>query len=374
MNHIPAGENGNRVIRILIVDDNSPFVLPLLRSFSGLANFRVDVLLSSDRKPNHFRYSRYLDRLERTGRLTDENVVPVIHRTVSKFKSELLIPTREWLSVLFYHHKPELERMVGLHPLPEASVLEITGNKWNLNEWLKENGFPFAVNSKTGKGWEGAYPVLLKPVFGIGGKGIKVINHPEELEQVTGNPDASGEDYFLQELINGQDIDVSFFAVDGKMIYHTIQKGLISGRMVYSKGIEFVRNGELLNLVSQIVAALNYTGIAHLDFRYSPEKKAYFLVDFNARYWSSVQGSRAMGVNFPLLVTAWTLSKEMEPVDYRTGHYYFSTTAVKTIFRNLFAAKRYPVKLKETQLHYICNDPLPELMFLLGRIVKIFKD
>jgi predicted ATP-grasp superfamily ATP-dependent carboligase len=374
MNRFASEEFGYGEIRILIVDDNSPFVLPLLRSFSGLANIHVDVLLSSDRTPNHFRYSRFLDRMEIVDKLTDENVESVIDRVVVKFNSDLLIPTREWLSVLFFRHKSELEKFVRLHPLPDASILEITGNKWNLNEWLKENGFPFVLTCKTGKGWDRDYPVLLKPVFGIGGKGIQLINDPNELKQITANLNSFQKKYFLQELIAGHDIDVSFFAVDGEIIYHTIQRGLISGKMVYSKGIEFVKNKDLLKQVSEIVALLNYTGIAHLDFRYSSEKKAYFLIDFNARYWSSVQGSRAMGVNFPLLVAAWTFTNNVETLDSKTGHYYFSTTAMKTMVRNLISKSKYPVKLKDTQFLYIYKDPLPELMFLIDRIVKAFKN
>ena len=279
----------------------------------------------------------------------------------------------EWLSVLFFNHKSELEKFVRLHPLPEASILEITGNKWNLNEWLKKNGFPSARTRKIGQGWDREYPVLLKPVFGIGGKGIQLIQDPDELKKITADVHAFQEKYFLQEHIVGHDIDISFFAVNGKIIYHTIQRGLISGKMIYSKGIEFVRNRELLELVSEIVASLNYTGIAHLDFLYSSEKDAYILIDFNARYWSSVQGSRAMGINFPLLVVAWTLTQKVETLDYRTGYYYFSSTAMKTIISNLFSKTKYPVKLKGTQLLYIFKDPLPELMFLLGKLWKACK-
>lgn len=374
MKSIASEEFSQSEIRILIVDDNSPFVLPLLRSFSGIANIHVDVLLSSDRKANHFRFSRFLGSLEIVSKLTEENVESVLEAAVDKFNSDLLIPTREWLSVLFFNHKSELEKFIRLHPLPKASILGITGNKWKLNEWLRENGFPSALTCEIDKGWNRDYPILLKPVFGIGGKGIRIINNPDELKSFTAQLNVSREENFLQELIVGYDIDVSFFAVDGKIIYHTIQRGLISGEMVYSKGIEFVKNRELLKLVSEIVASLDYTGIAHLDFRYSSEKNAYFLIDFNARYWSSVQGSRAMGVNFPLLVTAWTFTKQEENPDSRCGHYYFSGTAMHTLVRNLFSNQHYPVKLKDTQLLYIYKDPKPELMFLLGRIVKSFKN
>jgi carbamoylphosphate synthase large subunit len=366
-------EFGLREIRILIVDDNSPYVLPLLRSFSGSPNIRLDVLIISDQKANHFRFSRFMDRLEIVNTLTDENVDSVIDRVVVDYNSDLIIPTREWLSVLFFRHQTELEKIVRLHPLPEASILKITGNKWNLNEWLKEKGFPHALITKIENGWVGDYPILAKPVSGSGGRGIHLINGPGELDQFKAGLSTSWDGYILQELIEGHDIDVSFFAVDGKIIYHTIQQGVILRKMVYSKGIEFVRNSELLKQVTEIAALLKYTGIAHLDFRYSRDQNAYILIDFNARYWSSVQGSRAMGVNFPLLVAAWTLTNDVETPVTRTGHYYFSTTAVNTMFRNLFSRPKYPIKLKDTQLLYIFSDPLPELMFLAGRIMSAFK-
>ncbi|MCK5135107.1 MAG: hypothetical protein KAR19_04905 [Bacteroidales bacterium] len=59
--------------------------------------------------------------------------------------------------------------------MPDSATLEITGNKWNLNQWLQSNGYPNAVTTETTYGWTNDYPVLLKPVSGIEGKGIKVI-------------------------------------------------------------------------------------------------------------------------------------------------------------------------------------------------------
>ncbi|MCK5136580.1 MAG: hypothetical protein KAR19_12380 [Bacteroidales bacterium] len=108
---------------------------------------------------------------------------------------------------------------------------------------------------------------------------------------------------------------------------------------------------------------MNYTGISHLDFRYSYERQEYVLIDFNARYWSSVQGSRAMGVNFPFLITAFSLGIPFEYPEYRTGYFYFDTTAFKTMVKNLFSKQKYPVKFGNTQLRHVYKDPLPEFIY-----------
>jgi hypothetical protein len=91
------------------------------------------------------------------------------------------------------------------------------------------------------------------------------------------------------------------------------------------------------------------------------------LIDFNSRYWSSVQGSEAMGVNFPLLATAVSLGMDVAYPDYRTGHFFFSTTAFKTILKNLFSKEKIPVRIRDTQLQYVLCDPFPEIAYLLGR-------
>jgi hypothetical protein len=350
--------------RILFIDDNSPFVLPLLRSFSGYRQVHMDVLLISNKKTGTFKHSRYIGRIRRMDSLDGQNIETIVSDTVRLFKSDLVIPTREWISSLLFCHKNELEKFVLIHPLPDDATLEITGNKWNLNHWLREKGYPSAKVSRPGEGWQDSFPVLLKPVRGIGGEGIHVLTNIAELEAVLKNSGQSVQDRFLMEYIEGYDIDLSLFAIQGEIQYQTIQKAVIAGKMVYSKGIQFVHNKTLLEQVSKMIKELSFTGIAHLDFRYDSRKKQYVLVDFNARYWSSVQGSRAMGINFPYLAALWSLSQKIVVQEYRTGYYYFSTTAIRTIVRNFFLRTKHPVRLKDTQLHFLYRDPLPELAYI----------
>lgn len=355
-------------VRILLIDDNSPFVLPLIRSFSGYKNIRIDLLLLSSGSAQHFKYSRYLGKVIKVQKLDDGNMEAIIKDAVLQLNTDILLPTREWISLLLFKHRNVLETFVSLHPLPDSASLHITGDKWNLNQWLKKQGFPHARCSKVLDSWSGNYPALIKPVFGIGGKGIRKVENPRDLNKLLKTERFSDKDYMIQEFIEGFDIDVSFLANKGRILYHTIQKSLISRGMTYSKGIEFVLNEELLTLVSNMINKLNYTGIAHLDFRFSSHTNEYILIDFNSRYWSSVQGSRAMGINFPLLVLEWMQSGKVKQLSYRTGSYYFSTTAFKIIIGKLFGRSEYQVKLKDTQLKYIFMDPLPEFMFLMHRV------
>lgn len=359
---------GSDTCRILIVDDNSPFVLPLLRSFSNYPQCTLDALIFTNEKPQTFSYSKYMRSMEIVGDKEEVDFLEIVQDQVNRLKPDIIIPTREWISKILYQHRSLLEKLTRLHPLPEASTLEITGNKRNLNIWLKDHGYPYAQNAEITLAWDGAFPVLLKPTFGIGGEGIKVCQNHHDLEQALQIVNKDRKDYFFQEYLDGYDIDISFFAVNGEILYHTIQSGFISKDMEYSKGIEFIRNQDLYDIAHSIVKSLNYTGIAHLDFRYNSKKKEYVLIDFNARYWSSLQGSRSMGVNFPYLVVDYVMNNHLEKLDYRTGHYYFASTALKITLRNIFSKTKYPVRFRDTQLHYLYKDPLPELMFIMRKL------
>jgi predicted ATP-grasp superfamily ATP-dependent carboligase len=359
--------------RILIIDDNSPFVLPLLRSFSSHHQFSLDALILTSEKPQTYSYSRYLGKLYIASKPESGDHFKVIRDHIKRLQPDMIIPTREWISKLLSQHRTLLEKLTKLHPQPEVSTLEITSDKRNLNGWLKDQGYPYARNSELTKFWNGDYPVLLKPVVGIGGEGIRVFNNGPDLEKAVQPINGNQKEFILQEYIDGYDIDISFFAVNGEILYHTVQSGLISKHMEYSKGIEFIKNQDFYDLAQSIVKTLNYTGIAHLDFRYSSQRKEYVLIDFNARYWSSLQGSRAMGVNFPYLVAQYVMNNQLEKVEYRTGHYYFATTAAMIKVRNLISKRKMPVKFRDTQLHYLYKDPLPELMFIIRKFFDIFK-
>jgi predicted ATP-grasp superfamily ATP-dependent carboligase len=124
----------------------------------------------------------------------------------------------------------------------------------------------------------------------------------------------------------------------------------------------------LLGLTKKIISALNFTGIAHLDFRYDEHRREYVLIDFNSRYWSSVQGSRAMGVNFPVLVVSHALGHLDKYPDYQTGTYFFTSMAIRTIWQNITGRRKHKVRFKQTQLEYLYKDPFPEGMDLMRRL------
>ncbi|NMC38424.1 MAG: ATP-grasp domain-containing protein, partial [Bacteroidales bacterium] len=328
-------------ISLLVIDDNSSFVLPLLRSFSDHRNITIYLLVSSHKKPNYCRYSRYLKKIY-TVSLTEENFVDEVKALVLKISADFIIPTREWISKLLWKNRSALEDVVRVHPVSDITTIETVNDKRKLNTWLESHNFPSSrsiflndrncINSVP---FCLSFPVLLKPALGLGGEGIRIAETAEQLKMILASGQLSEKEYFIQEYIKGYDIGVNIFSIDGKILCHTIQKAIFSGQLTYSRGTEFVKNQELFELASSIVEKLGYSGVANMDFRYDSMNCKYVLLDFNARYWSTLAGSMFMGVNFPLLVTEYSLGKKINYTGYTTGTFYCTKAAIKTLFRNI---------------------------------------
>jgi predicted ATP-grasp superfamily ATP-dependent carboligase len=368
-------------ITILIIDDNSSFVLSILRSFSNNPEFKVDVLVGSALKPNYFKYSRYIRTVYSEVPFTGNNFERIIKEYIRKSSADIIIPTQEWISKLICMHKQELEKIVKIHPQSDVNTIETLNDKWRLNNWLKENRFPFSHAEQFSNDMNinkildhFTFPLLLKPSISQGGIGIELINSKEGLESVLSENGDHGNNYIIQEYIDGYDIGINIFSIEGRILCHTIQKGLFQGQLTFSRGTQFIRNPVLFDITSEIVSRLKYTGVANLDFRYDSKKGTFVLLDFNARYWSTLDGSKFMGVNFPLLATEYAMGFQSSYPDYSTGTYYCANEAIRTSIKNLYSRKKYPIDLLRTKLTVILKDPAPELFHSGEQFIGILKN
>jgi predicted ATP-grasp superfamily ATP-dependent carboligase len=367
-------------ITILIVDDNSSFVLPIVRCFSDYPEFRLDVLVGSTAKPNYFKYSRYIRTVYQEVPFTDDNFGKIIRKYIGKSSADLIIPVKEAISKLICRHRQELEKIVKVHPLSDVDTIETVNDKWRLNNWLKSNNFPYALVEKFSNDPDMnrildlfTFPVLLKPSVSLGGKGIKLIEKKENLTNFQFKNDDHRNSFIIQEYIDGYDIGINIFAINGKIKYHTIQKELIPGKLAYSRGVEFVKSPVLYKIASEIVGRLKYSGVANLDFRYDSKRDTFILLDFNARYWSTLHGSRFMGVNFPLLATEYSLGIQSGITEYSDGTFYCTNEAVRTFIRNLYSRKKYPINLRHTKLSVMIMDPGPEIFQTGDLLLEIIR-
>lgn len=80
-----------------------------------------------------------------------------------------------------------------------------------------------------------------------------------------------------------------------------------------------------------------------------------------------------MGVNFPVLVTAYSLGVPVTFPEYSTGTYYCANAAIRTYAGNLCSGKKYPIRLRHTKLAVIMKDPAPEIVNAIEGITAWFR-
>ncbi len=355
----------NKTNVLLIEEGSSIITLRVIRCLGKTGRYRINVLSFSRKKMSSFSHSRFISSCKVHENADNEQTLDIILKSVRSTHSEIVIPLMEKQTKIIAKNFRAFEGLCRFPPLPDPSTLEIVIDKYRLAKWLFESGFSQTkpVNIQHLK--EGQYntdsieyPLLIKPFWGSSGEGIIRINEPSELKQII-DSSLSTTEYLIQPYFPGNDLDLSALVEDGKILAFTMQHPVVENKKLkYSKKIEFTYDAELLDLCERIFRKLNFSGIAHLDFRYNPADHSYQLVDFNARYWSTITGSLKAGINFPDLACRRALNIKAEHKNYKLICF-LSSESLFYILLNSFRPKSKSIQfLINNELYYGIRDPL----------------
>ena len=83
--------------------------------------------------------------------------------------------------------------------------------------------------------------------------------------------------------------------------------------------VETVDMPELEEYSERLLAALDFYGLAELEYKLDPRDGEFRLLDFNARAWGYHSLGPSAGVDFPYLLFADQMGLEVEPCRARPG-------------------------------------------------------
>ncbi len=154
------------------------------------------------------------------------------------------------------------------------------------------------------------YPCILKPYSfrgrtSIGKKAVRA-NSPAELLEAYAHVEETGQQFMVQDIVPGE--STSFFAYHGFWDH--------SGREVawwtkqHLRGIELsegcyevtVDAPEVAKLSRRLLAAFDYKGCSHVEFKWDPRDQTYRLMEINARTGLSSQQGVIAGVDLPWII------------------------------------------------------------------------
>jgi len=366
---IPDGENWNavKVIRCLgQVPQNKMYVLSTSRS--PLAKF-----------------SRYCAGCRHYN--DNGDWVGAIKDMVRRSRIDVILPATFNGVELLSRNRWIMSEFVALSAVPDFGSLQMVHDKWDFYLFAKENGFPTATSVLIGSPQEVdldllnidliEYPALLKPVSEGGGCGIvKVLNRGDFGRAWTSKGLMGNRKYILQSYIPGIDLCLQVFCRQGEILNYTLQRSTCSADNYFGpqRVMDFVEDQAVVDMARKIVAAMNWEGIACIDFRIDSRDSTIKLIEVNPRFGQAVLGSLVAGVNFPLIACLDAVGAELPNTQYQITKYAHPAVHGKMLVSRL-TGKGLPVDIKWQQsgLRFTAADPLPEMVDASRRMARKLK-
>ena len=149
--------------------------------------------------------------------------------------------------------------------------------------------------------------------------------------------------FLLQEFIPGDDVGVAMLMSKGQRLA-AFQYRILRCLPVHG-GPPVMTRSEALDpalaaCTERILRALNWEGVAELDFRHDRATGRFAFLEINARFWSSLSAAIAAGVDFPWAL--WQLMHGIAPPPQRAYRLGSLTQALDGEIDRLFSLARQP--------------------------------
>ena len=246
---------------------------------------------------------------------------------------DLVIPCNETSLLPLQRHRARLGALARL-AVPDDAAIAVLFDKHATRELAQRLGIPVAPGrlKLPGDSAESLLaalgaPVVVKPRHSyrldrLDRRGrVQLAADAAELARLLSGSDDGA--YVLEGFFPGQGLGVSLLACRGRVLqafeHHRVRE---DGSGSYYR-VSAALTPALLAAAAALVAALDYTGLAMVEFRRDPGRTGtWVLLEVNARPWGSMPLPLGLGVDFPWrwyrLLTA---GEESPAVGYRVGVY-----------------------------------------------------
>lgn len=287
----------------------------------GLGMKGVPVIAASAKQHSIGFYSRY-SKKSVVYTAPDQSLdlfIRDILNIVEQHQVSMIIPAVESTMVALDNRREEIEAVCRI-AAPESSKLEISIDKLRTIELAQKVGVPVPKTICTDDLAEAInasrnfrFPVALKPrgnalhpstKNALGFK-VQYAQSHAELEKNLRTFQQSGALPMIQEYASGVGICVSSLFDHGKPVvmfpYKRLREvPLTGGVSVVRKGLEL--DEQLKGYVTKLLEAIQWHGIAMVEFKYDEATDQYSLMEINGRFQASTALSLDSGLNLPYMV------------------------------------------------------------------------
>jgi len=338
-------------------------------------------------------YSRYATRVVRVENIRDpEKTVDAVMEVGRRFdlRDWVLFPTRDETVMAF---SKQLDRLASFFRVttPDWETTRFVWDKANTYKLAAELGIPaprtwYIQSADQLKSLYPYLPLAIKPAikenffYATGDKAWRV-DTPEQLRDLflAASQKIKLEEILMQEIIPGDgDCQVSYcvFYRDGKAHSTLCAKRLRQHPREFGRAATYVETAELPEIEEdslRFLKAINFYGIAEVEYKRDPRDGKFKLLDVNARAWGFHGLGLAAGVDFPYLLFADQLGYPTEPSRAKSGVGWLRIlTDTPTAFKDMleghlnFGEYLQSISRAKTESVFSWDDPFPSFAeFLL---------
>lgn len=257
----------------------------------------------------------------------------VLAELMCRERFDLVIPCDDQRALPLAEHRDEFERC-GRVWLPSPEALAVLGDKFKTAELARSLGLPVPRQTIASERSqllalrdEYLPPLILKPPTSYTVTDIterRLVRRADSWraadllldEMLARGPVA------VQEFCPGTGVGVELLVSNGRPLlafqHVRLHEPLHGGGSSYRRGVPV--SPELLDASVKLLGALDYTGVAMVEFKRDSATGRWVLLEVNARFWGSLPLALASGADFPLALFRLLVEGRTDGGDgYRVG-------------------------------------------------------
>ena len=297
----------------------------------------------------------------------------------------VLFPTRDEIVAAVARYRPQLAEWYRV-PTPEWDSVKWAWNKWNTYCLAEKLGIPIPRtwcprSLDELEGIEAEFPLAVKPAvkedffYATKAKAWRANNRAELrtlFKRASGY--VAGNEVLIQEIIPGdgnRQFSSCVFFKSGVAIASMEAKRWRQHPPEFGRAATFVETIECPDLLAptlSVLGAMNYYGLAEIEYKLDTRDERYKLLDVNARTWGFHSLGPPAGVDFPYLLYTDQIGQPVQGCRGRPGVGWIRmVTDIPTSFADIIAGrldvKTYLRSLRDfsTESVFSSEDVMPTL-------------
>lgn len=370
-------------MRVLVTDAQYVHTLSLVRAL-GVEGKEVHLLSPTWRALSFFSRFCQMKYVCPPPRNEEEFLKFLLDLTKARY-FDVLIPVSHESVKVVAKYRPLLSRFVRAE-VPEAGRVLFALNKKRVYQLASKLGIPVPKTFYPRSRAEALSALkqirlsgVVKPIWETGGSScrfprtsVEFVRDFEECQRLWG-------EVLVQESISG---DLSTYCVAllyqrgrcKRIFMHKEKRSLPTsgGSGVF---VESIFEEKLKRYSLKLLDALEWHGVALVEFKRDPERDEFFLMEVNPKFWASLEVAIRAGVNFPSLLCQMASGEEIPySEDYKLGvKVWFPARELQRIFEDPFSIPQILSALfsQKVSTNVWLFDPLPHVLEFAHAISSI---